>query len=316
MSAQKTPPDPAAVAREQGAARAARETEALARLAELLGIVYRLRDPDGCPWDLSQSVDSMAQNLLEEAHETVEAVANGTDAHIAEELGDTLMNVLLIARIAEQGQRFDLGRVASGIAEKLVRRHPHVFGDKRADGQAEALASWNEAKAAETGKGAGAGSGAGSGAGAAERRSVLDGVPERLPALLAALRTGEKAARTGFDWPDVQGALLKLDEELAELRGAVRSGEAARVEEELGDVLFSAVNVARKQGLDPELALRRTIGKFRRRFGAIEAALGERLGSASLEELERHWEAAAGREDVQGRQVDPLHGAGGPPVLP
>jgi MazG family protein len=312
MTTYAQPPDPARIVREQGAARAASETEALARLSELLGIVYRLRDPDGCPWDLSQSVDSMAQNLLEEAHEAVEAVANGSDAHIAEELGDTLMNVLLIARIAEQGKRFDLGRVAGGIAEKLVRRHPHVFGTRRADGQAEALASWNEAKAGEAGKGAGAG--------AKERKSVLDGIPESLPALLAALRTGEKAARTGFDWPDVQGALLKLDEELEELRTAVRSGEPARVEDELGDVLFSAVNVARKQGLDPELALRRTIGKFRRRFAAIETALGERLGSASLEELERHWEAAAGRERGHERgqagQVDPLHGAGGPPVLP
>jgi uncharacterized protein YabN with tetrapyrrole methylase and pyrophosphatase domain len=132
---------------------------------------------------------------------------------------------------------------------------------------------------------------------------VLDGVPASLPALLAALRTGEKAARTGFDWPDVQGALLKLDEELAELCAAVRSGDAGRVEDELGDVLFSAVNVARKQGLDPELALRRTIGKFRRRFAAIEAALGERLGEASLEELERHWIAAAAR-DGAGRDDD------------
>jgi MazG family protein len=290
-------PDPADVAREQGAARAERETEAIARLSELLGIVFRLRDPDGCPWDLSQSVDSMAQNLLEEAHETHEAVANGSDEHIAEELGDTLMNILLIARIAEQGRRFDLGQVAAGIATKLVRRHPHVFGEKRADGQAEALASWNEAKASEAGKGAGSGSPA--------RKSVLDGVPEGLPALLAALRTGEKAARTGFDWPDVQGALLKLDEELSELRAAVQSGEPDRVEDELGDVLFSAVNVARKQGLDPELALRRTIGKFRRRFAAIETALGDRLGSASLEELERHWIAAAGRDAASADSSEP-----------
>jgi MazG family protein len=308
MAASETPPEPAAVAREQGALRAARETEALARLSELLGIVYRLRDPDGCPWDLSQSVDSMAQNLLEEAHETVEAVANGTDAHVAEELGDTLMNILLIARIAEQGGAFDLAQVAAGIATKLVRRHPHVFGTKRADGQAEALASWNEAKASEAG--------AGAGDGAAARKSVLDGIPESLPALLAALRTGEKAARTGFDWPDVQGALLKLDEELAELRVAVRSGDAARVEDELGDVLFSAVNVARKQGLDPELALRRTIGKFRRRFAAIEAALGERLGHASLEELERHWSAAAARESGGDIGRSPTGGTEAPSVLP
>jgi len=277
------PPDPAAIAREQGAARAASESPAVARLAELLGIVYRLRDPDGCPWDRAQSVDSMALNLVEEACETHEAVANGGDTEIAEELGDTLMNVLLIARIAEQGGRFDLAAVAAGIAEKLVRRHPHVFGDKQAADQGEALASWNEAKDREK-------------AGRAARPSVLDGVPEALPALGAALRTGEKAAKVGFDWPDANGALLKLDEELAELRGAVASGDRGRIEDELGDVLFSAVNVARKQGLDPELALRRAIGKFRRRFAVIERALGDRLGTAPLEELERHWLVATLRE--------------------
>lgn len=306
-------PDFGAVARQQGAARAASEAAALARLAELLGIVYRLRDPDGCPWDLSQSIDSMALNLVEEASEAHEAIANGSDAHIAEELGDTLMNILLIARIAEQGGRFDLGQVAAGIAEKLVRRHPHVFGDKRAADSQAALASWNEAKGQEQAEAVKAlgGAGGGSGEPGTGRGSVLDGVPDALPALAAALRTGEKAARVGFDWPDATGALLKLDEELAELRAAVASGDRARVEDELGDVLFSAVNVARKQGLDPELALRRTIGKFRRRFAVIERALGERLGSAPLEELERQWLAAALHER-QGRAPSPAT----PPILP
>jgi len=292
MPGEPAAPDFGALARRLGAERAQAEREALARLAELVGIVYRLRDRDGCPWDLSQSVDSMALNLVEEAAETHEAVANGDDAHIAEELGDTLMNIVLIARIAEQEGRFDLGRVAAGIAEKLVRRHPHVFGDAKAADARAALASWDEAKSQEQ---------AGTRAG---RPSVLDGVPESLPALAAALRTGEKAAKVGFDWPDAQGALLKLDEELAELRGAVASGDKASVEDELGDVLFSAVNVARKQGLDPELALRRAIGKFRRRFAVIERALGDRLGTATLEELERHWLTAARREDRE------------PPILP
>ena len=290
MSAPPTP-DFGELARRLGAERAAAESQALARLAELVGIVYRLRDPDGCPWDRSQSVDSMALNLVEEAAETHEAVANGDDAHVAEELGDTLMNVVLIARIAEQEGRFDLGRVAAGVAEKLVRRHPHVFGDRKADDAQAALASWDAAKSREK----------------AEKRAgpagVLDGVPESLPALAAALRTGEKAAKVGFDWPDVQGALLKLDEELAELRAAAASGDRSRVEDELGDVLFSAVNVARKQGLDPELALRRAIGKFRRRFAVIERALGDRLGTAPLEELERHWLAATLRE--RGRPEEP-----------
>jgi MazG family protein len=297
MSAQPPAPDFAALARRLGGARAAREAAAVARLAELVGVVYRLRDKDGCPWDLSQSVDSMALNLVEEACEAHEAVANGDDAHVAEELGDTLMNIVLIARIAEQEGRFDLGTVAAGIAEKLVRRHPHVFGDRQAADAQAALASWDEVKGKEPS------------AQRAARSSVLDGVPESLPALAAALRTGEKAAKVGFDWPDAQGALLKLDEELAELRAAVAGGDRARVEDELGDLLFSAVNVARKQGLDPELALRRTIGKFRRRFAIIERALGERLGTAPLEELERHWLAASLREKADGPPAEP-------PVLP
>jgi MazG family protein len=301
--------DHAALARAEGSARAAGETAALARLAELVGIVYRLRDPDGCPWDRSQSVDSMALNLLEEACETHEAVANGSDAQIAEELGDTLMNILLIARIAEQGGRFDLATVAAGIAEKLVRRHPHVFGDRQAADSQAALASWNEAKDKEKA----AVSATSVEAGAASRPSVLDGVPEALPALAAALRTGEKAAKVGFDWPDASGALQKLDEELAELRAAAASGERAAIEDELGDVLFSAVNVARKHGLDPELALRRTIGKFRRRFAVVERVLGERLGSAPLGELERHWLAATLREREQrGGPTSKPH----PPTLP
>ena len=283
--------DPAAIARKEGAARAASESEAVARLTELLGVVFRLRDEDGCPWDRAQSIDSMAQNLVEEAAETHEAVANGTDAQICEELGDTLMNILLIARIAEQGGHFDLAAVAAGIGEKLVRRHPHVFGDRKVDNVEQALDSWNEVKAREKSQGRSQGK-----SGPDGTASVLDGVPEALPALLAALRTGEKAARVGFDWPDAGGALLKLEEEVAELRAAVAGGQRAQIEDELGDVLFSAVNVARKQGLDPELALRRAIAKFRRRFVVIERALGDRLGSASLEELERHWQVASAHE--------------------
>ena len=279
-SAARTP-DFAAIAAAEGAARAAPEAEALARLAELVGIVYRLRDPDGCPWDRAQSVDSMALNLVEEAFEAHEAIANGDDGHVCEELGDTLMNILLIARIAEQGGRFGLAQVAAGISEKLVRRHPHVFGDKHAGNEQEALASWNAAKDAEQSDKQ------------ASRPSVLDGVPEGLPALAAALRTGRSAAGVGFDWPDAQGALLKLDEELAELRGALGQGEAHAIEEELGDVLFSAVNVARKLHLDPELVLRRATAKFRRRFAVLERTFGPALGSTRLDALERAWRDAA-----------------------
>jgi MazG family protein len=285
-------PDFPAIARAQGAARAASEREAVARLIDLVGVIYRLRDPDGCPWDRAQSVDSMAQNLLEEAAETHEAIAAGGDAETCEELGDVLMNVLLIARIAEQDGFLDLAQVAAGIAEKLVRRHPHVFGDvKAADAQA-ALASWNAVKDQEQ-------------ATKKQRRaSALDGVPEALPALSAGARTIDKAAATGFDWPDARAAMAKLDEEAAELRDAVAAGSPARIEDELGDVLFAAVAVGRKVGLDPELALRRALAKFRRRFAALEAQLGPRLGRADLDELLAAWDRAVLAERAGGGTVE------------
>ncbi len=285
-------PDFAAIARAQGAARAASEREAVARLIDLVGVIYRLRDADGCPWDRAQSVDSMAQNLLEEAAEAHEAIAAGGDAETCEELGDVLMNVVLIARIAEQDGRFGLGAVAAGIAEKLVRRHPHVFGDvKAADAQA-ALASWNAVKDQEQA------------AKARRRASALDGVPEALPALSAGARTIDKAAATGFDWPNAPAAMAKLNEEVAELRDAVAAGRAARIEDELGDVLFAAVAVGRKAGLDPELALRRALGKFRRRFAALEAQLGPRLGKADLDELLAAWDRAVQGERAGGGTVE------------
>jgi len=274
--------DHAALARRLGARRVEGEAEALARLAELVGVVFRLRDDDGCPWDREQTLASMSKNLVEEACETAEAIAEDDDAHVAEELGDVLMNVALMSRIAEQEGRFDLAAVASGIAEKLVRRHRHVFGDKSADDADAALASWNASKARE----------------APRRASRLDGVPTGLPALLAALRTGDKAAATGFDWDHVSGALEKLVEEVDELRAA--AGDRAAAEEELGDVLFAAVNVARKLDLDPELALRSTIVKFRRRFAFLEEVLGDRLDGASLDEMERLWRRAADAEDTSG----------------
>lgn len=281
MTATPSSADHARLARAEGGARARDETEPLARLTELVGVVYRLRDPDGCPWDNEQTVASMAKNLLEEAFETVEAIASKRDTEICEELGDVLMNIVLISRIAEQAGSFSLADVAAGIAEKLVRRHPHVFGDRVAGDADEALANWDASKRAE---------------GKAGRQSVLDGVPAHLPGLLAALRIGEKAARVGFDWPDPTGSLGKLDEEVAELRAACVAGDPGPIEDELGDVLFAAVNVARFHKLDPEQALRRTIAKFRRRFAVIEEAFGDRLGQVSLQELEAQWRRAADSE--------------------
>ena len=302
--------DHAAMAREIGAARAVAEARALERLTELVGVVYRLRDEDGCPWDRKQTFASMARHLQEEAAESADAIAHddgspAATAHLAEELGDTLMNVLILARIGDDAGRFDLATVAAGISEKLVRRHPHVFGDGTAEDPDAALASWNASKAAER-----------------EGRpvSALDGVPGSLPALLAARQISSKAADVGFDWPEVSGALDKLHEEVGELTEAAAALEAgsapraadaetadiadstptaaarAAVVDELGDVLFAAVNVARKAGVDPELALRGTLAKFRRRFGHIEAHLGAGLADAPLDEMERLWREAADRE--------------------
>jgi MazG family protein len=194
--------------------------------------------------------------------------------------------------MAAESGRFDIDDVCRGITEKLVRRHPHVFGDKRASNVDEALASWNEAKDKEQSDKR------------ASRASALDGVPEGLPALGAALRTIEKAAAVRFDWPDAPAALSKLDEELAELRAAVARGQRAEIEDELGDVLFAAVAVGRKAGLDPELALRRAVGKFRRRFAVLERVLGDKLGTADLDELLAAWDRAVLAERV------------GPPTLP
>ena len=311
--------DHASLARELGAERAAREQAALTRVAELVGVVFRLRDEDGCPWDRKQTLDSMAGHLVEEAHEVQDAVAGGDPAQVAEELGDTLMNIALMARIGEQGGRFDLGQVAQGIAEKLVRRHPHVFGTRTAGDPEEALASWNESKALEKG---------------AAPRGVLDGVKDGLPALVAARKLGARAAEVGFDWPAVGGALDKLEEEVAELGQALRAagadgpppadagdgaGTAAgsgtpdldRVEDELGDVLFAAVNVARMLRLDPELALRRTLRKFRRRFAAVERELGPELSSAGLERMEKAWRRAADAEGGAATDSGPGDAAGG-----
>jgi MazG family protein len=291
--------DHGAMARQEGAARAASEGEAMARLAEILGVVFRLRDEHGCPWDRKQTLQSMSKNLQEEAAETVDAIAASDDAHVAEELGDVLMNVLLMARIGQDEQRFDLAAVASGIATKLVRRHPHVFGDVSAEDADAALASWNASKLAERGA----------------SPTALDGVPAGLPPLLASLKLGYKAAAAGFDWPDATGALDKLREEVDELHEAVAEGDPTAVEHELGDVLFSAVNVARKTGQDPDVALRRTMDRFRRRFAHMERVLGEGLATAPLPEMERLWREAAAAEAGAGPAAgqEPQHGGASEP---
>ena len=249
-------------------------------LTRLAAIVDHIRDR--CPWDREQTLATMAPCAQEEAAEVADAVAQGGVAAIREELGDLLMNVFLMARIAEQRGTFTLADVAREIGDKLIRRHPHVFGDAPAKDAEQAIANWDGIKAAERKSETASGA----------PRSALDGVPERASSLARAQKLGRKAAKTGFDWPDAGGAVAKLDEELGELEAARASGDRAACDHELGDVLFSVVNVARKLGLDADQALRGANDRFERRFHAVERTLGPRMAGASLETMENAWQAA------------------------
>lgn len=284
----------------------------LVSFERLVRIIDRLRAPDGCPWDREQTLQSMAPCILEEVYELLETLdaetvdtkrpadggadgdadggaeqagpdegGRGAGDETCLELGDVLMNCLLMARIAEDDARFSLGDVAEQISDKLVRRHPHVFGDAEAKTGEEALGQWAKIKAAER-----------AGAEDETARSALAGVPRELPALLRALRVGEKASRTGFDWPDASGPMSKVEEELEELRVAIDRETPERVREELGDLLFSITNLARHVGVDPEGALRSSIDKFSSRFRAVERDLGPRMGEAPLAEMEEAWQRA------------------------
>jgi MazG family protein len=256
-------------------------TAELTRLAE---IVDRLRE--GCPWDREQTLETMAPCAQEEAAEVADAVASGSAEATCEELGDLLMNVFLMSRIGEQAGRFTLADVARRIGDKLIHRHPHVFGDVQADTAKQVLANWDRIKEAEK---------------AAKRggapKSVLDDVPERLASLGRAFKLGKRAAKVGFDWPDPSGALDKVREEVAELEQAIGARDRGpdargRLEPELGDLLFAVVNVARKLELDPDQALRAASVRFERRFRHVEESLGPRLKEAGLAEMERLWQQA------------------------
>ena len=255
-------------------------------LRALEEIIERLRAPDGCPWDRAQTIAKMAHNILEEACEAVDAIREGRGAPtpaLCEELGDLLMNILLTSRIAEDGGAFGIREVAEAILAKLVRRHPHVFRAEHVSSVEDVLRRWNAIKAEEK---------------TGETPSVLGCLPRSLPALSAALKVGERAARVGFDWPDAGGALKKVEEELREVAEAMgigppaagQSREPARIEREVGDLLFAAVNLARKSGVDPEAALRETVDRFRKRFRYIEARTD--VATASLEEVEALWNEA------------------------
>ena len=257
------------------------------QLTRLLDIMARLRDPkSGCPWDVRQTYATIAPYTIEEAYEVADAIAAGDMAALREELGDLLLQVVFYARIAEEDGVFDFDAVARTVADKMVRRHPHVFGATEIADDAAQRVHWEALKAAER---------AAKAVLDGRQASVLDGIPSALPALMRAEKLGKRAARVGFEWPDVDGALAKLDEELAELKAELASADAERLRDEVGDVLFSVVNVARHLKIDPEAALRDANAKFERRFHAMEAGLeaeGKEFSAASLDQMEAHWRRA------------------------
>lgn len=250
-------------------------------LARVLAIVDRLRASDGCPWDREQTVASMAPSLVEEAHEAVEAIDRVEDRATAEELGDLFMVIALIGKIAEQEGRFDLATIGNSVSEKLVRRHPHVFGEVVVGSSTQALANWEKIKEGER---------------KAERKdaSALAGVPVALPALQRAARIAAKSISAGFKWDDERGALAKVLEEVRELEEAFRgrARDPERVAAELGDLLLATAFLGQYLGIDPEKAARESLRRFEQRFRAMEAEVGERLRSAPLAELMAAWERA------------------------
>ena len=253
-------------------ARAARERWPLDPLVEVMA---RLRAPDGCPWDREQTHETLRRYLLEEAYEAVEAIDDGDADHLCEELGDVLLQVVFHAQIAREAGRFDMRDVVAGITEKLIRRHPHVFGDASAETAEEVTRRWDAIKRAERGR--------------TEAESLLSGVARSLPALSRACELQKRAAKVGFDWEDVAGPAEKVREELAEVLGA----SPQEREDEVGDLLFAAVNLARKLGVDPEVALTRASAKFERRFRYVEERLAEkglRPTDVSLAEMDALWE--------------------------
>ena len=266
---------------------------ALQALAELIEVVAQLRDPQGgCPWDLEQTHASLVPYVLEEAHEVADAIRHGDDRHLAEELGDLLLQVVLHARIASEEGRFDLEQITRGISAKLIRRHPHVFADAEASDSAAVKAHWEAIKIQEQAERAAGLTGEAGVPSASPLSDKLAGKVRGQPALAGAMTISKKAAAAGFEWDDMAGVWEKVHEELDELKEAVASGDKAHAQEELGDVLFTLVNVARWCGIDPEAGLAGTTHRFLDRFSRVEAALGGDLQGRSIRELEGLWRQA------------------------
>lgn len=252
-------------------------------LERLRAIMHRLRAPGGCPWDAEQTHQSLIPNLIEEAYETVDAIQRGDDADLREELGDLLLQVYFHSEIAQETGRFDLDAVAKGISDKLIRRHPHVFAEAVAGDPDEVLKQWDAIKRGEKGE---------------ADVPHLHGTGKGLPALIRASKLLKKASKVGFDWPVETGVISKIREELLELQSAIDAQDMPAVEEELGDLLFSVVNLSRFRKIDPEVLMARANAKFERRFGEMEKTLkaaGKTLEQATLPEMEDAWISAKER---------------------
>ena len=252
------------------------------RFERLVEIMRALRAPDGCPWDREQTHATLRPFVLEETYEVLEAIESGQPANLCEELGDFLFEAVFLAQICEEEGRFSIADSIQSIADKLIRRHPHIFdpSGRPLETPTQVHQQWEQIKAREQSD-------------AGERRSVLRGLPRSLPSLLRAYEIGTRVAAVGFDWARTEDVVDKIEEEVRELRSAVASEGAARSEEEMGDLLFSIANLSRKLGIEPEAALRRATDKFTNRFDAMErafAARGTRLNESSLDDMEAEWQ--------------------------
>ena len=256
------------------------------QMDRLRAIMNRLRAPGGCPWDAEQTHESLLSNLIEETYETVDTIKRGDWNHLKEELGDLLLQVVFHSELAEEAGRYNFDDVARGVSEKLVRRHPHVYGDSSVEDTDGVLNQWDEIKRQEKGS---------------EQKPYLDDVGKGLPSMLRASKLQKKASKVGFDWPDDVGVMNKIREELSEVDVELKAleieatGDGGKLAEEIGDLLFSVVNLARRHALDPEILLESTNVKFEERFAAMDEALqksGNNLAAAKLDEMEREWEAA------------------------
>ena len=254
----------------------------------LLGIMRKLRAPDGCPWDREQTLDSLKSNLIEETYEVIDAMESGDRAELRGELGDLLLQVVFQAQICDEEGAFNFDDIVNGIADKLVRRHPHVFGDVKADTSGEVLQNWEKIKKTEKG--------------GEVPRSLVEGIPRHLPALSKAHLVQKRVARVGFEWDEIGGVVDKLDEELAEVKEAMKQQDAAAIREELGDLMFSVVNLSRYLGHEPEELLNENIAKFMRRFQSLENRLhteGREVENCSLDDLETVWNAVKADEKAK-----------------